>query len=177
MPYYEKTASFSNAGTRNEVRIRVLKEFLKEKPGTGKGDAATHYTYYVEKLLDGKRIFLTRPGFLNKQFDFVINVEGINFNKAKSGRRRTNPTHDDICSDLQGKKKNDPKNYKKLYYLMQRIYNCKEITSDEYENLEFDIGYPVDLVLLVTKWYFIEQDIAYWNYSGRAMFMSGIPEP
>ncbi len=43
MPYYEKTVSFSNAGSRNEVRIRVLKEFFKEKPGTGKGDLATHY--------------------------------------------------------------------------------------------------------------------------------------
>ena len=83
MPYHEKSASFSNAGTRNEVRTRVLKEFWKEKPGTGKGNTATHYTYYVEKLLDGKRIFLTRPGFLNKQFDFVINVEGINFNKPE----------------------------------------------------------------------------------------------
>ena len=97
--------------------------------------------------------------------------------KVKSGRKRTNPTHDDIFSDLERKKKNDPKNYKMLYYLIQRIYNCEEIGSHEYENLEFDIGYPVDLVLLVTKWYFIEKDIAYWNYSGRAKFMIGIPKP
>lgn len=177
MPYYERTMSFSNAGSRNEVRIRVLKEFLKEEPGTGKGDAATHYTYYVEKLSDGKRIFLTRPGFLNKQFDFVINVEGINFNNKKSGRTRTNPKHDDIFSDLEIKKSNNPENYKKLFSLIQRIYNCQEIPFQEYESLEFDTGYPVDLILLVTKWYFIEKDIACWNYSGRAMFMSGIPEP
>ena len=177
MPYYERTMSFSNAGSRNEVRIRVLKEFLKEEPGTGKGDAATHYTYYVERLSNGKRIFLTRPAFLNKQFDFVINVEGGNFKNKKSGKTRTNPTHDDIFSDLKAKKSNNPENYKKLFSLMQRIYNCQEIPSQEYESLEFDTGYPVDLILLVTKWYFIEQDIAYWNYSGRAMFMSGIPEP
>lgn len=104
MPYYEKTVNFSNAGSRNEVRIRVLKEFINEEPGIGKGDKATHYTYYVEKLSNGKRIFLKRPGFLNKQFDFVINVEGINFNNKGSGRTRTNPTHDDIFSDLEAKK-------------------------------------------------------------------------
>ena len=177
MPYYERTMSFSNAGSRNEVRIRVLKEFLKEEPGTGKGDAATHYTYYVEKLSDGKRVFLTRPGFLNKQFDFVINVEGINFNNKEGKRMRTNPSHDDIFSDLEAKKNNNPENYNELYSLLQSIYSCEDIPSRAYENLGFDTGYPVDLILLVTKWYFIEQDIAYWNYSGRAMFMSGIPEP
>jgi hypothetical protein len=90
---------------------------LKEEPGTGKGDAATHYTYYVERLSDGKRIFLTRPGFLNKQFDFVINVEGVNFNNKGSGRTRTNPTQDYISSDLEVKKNNNPENYKKLYSL------------------------------------------------------------
>lgn len=78
-----KTISFSNFGSRNKVRKRVLKEFLKEKPGTGSGEYATHYTYYVESLANGKRVFLTRPGFLNKQFDFVINVEAVNFNKKK----------------------------------------------------------------------------------------------
>ena len=29
---------FSNSGTRNEVRERIIAEFIKEMPGTGNGD-------------------------------------------------------------------------------------------------------------------------------------------
>jgi len=176
MPRYEMTCTFSNEGTRNEVRARVIQQFMQEEPGTGNGIDATLYTYYIEKLSDGKRIFLTRPGWLNKQFDFIINVEGINFEK-KEGRFRTNPTHKDIFSDLEIKKKRNSDSYKRLYSLLKKIYECKEISKHEYESLMFDVGYPADLILFVIKWYFIEQDIAYWNYSGRAKFMSGIPKP
>ena len=176
MSYQEKTVTFSNAGTRNEVRKRVIECFLTEKPGTGKGENATHYTYFVERLKDNKRVFITRPGFLNKQFDFVINVEDVNFNK-KSGRARTSPTHEDILTDLQKKKKADSKSYVKLYALLEKIYECNDVGDNEYKGLKFATGYDVDLLLMVTKWYFIEQDIAYWNYSGRAMFMSGIEKP
>lgn len=175
MSDYELTVNFSNEGTRNEVRKRVLEKFLEEEPGKGKGDDATHYTYYVEKLKGGKRVFLTRPGFLNKQFDFVINVEGINFGNKKTAR--TNPTHDDIFTDLENKKNKAPASYAKLYALIKQLYKCKEVDKSEYEDLNFSIGYPADLLLMVIKWYFIEQDIAYWNYSGRAMFMSGVPKP
>ena len=63
---------------------------------------------------------------------------------------------------------------KKLYKLIEDVYNCKEI---EDTNLKFDSGNSVDLILKVAKWFFIEQDIRYWNYSGRAMFMSGVPKP
>jgi len=38
-------------------------------------------------------------------------------------------------------------------------------------------GYPIDLILGVVKWLFIEQDVRYWNYSGRAMLFSGFPKP
>lgn len=43
----EITKWFSNEGTRNEVRMRIINEFSKESPGTGKGDNASGYTYYV----------------------------------------------------------------------------------------------------------------------------------
>ena len=36
MPYHEKRAIFSNSGTRNEVRTRVLEEFWKEEPELAK---------------------------------------------------------------------------------------------------------------------------------------------
>lgn len=163
---------FSNSGTRNEVRERVIKEFLKEIPGTGNGENQSKYLYFVETLKDGNRIYLERPANLHNGFDFLINVENINF--STTNRIKYNPSHDNIFNDLKAKKEESPEKYEKLYKLIEKFYNCKEI---EDTNLQFSSGYSVDLILKVAKWFFIEQDIRYWNYSGRTMFMSGVPTP
>ena len=163
---------FPNSGTRNEVRGRVITEFLKELPGTGNGEKQSKYLYFVETLKDGNRIYLERPANLHNGFDFLINVENINF--STTNRIKYNPSHDNIFNDLKAKKIESQEKYKKLYKLIEDVYNCKEI---EDTNLQFNSGYPVDLILKVAKWFFIEQDIRYWNYSGRAMFMSGVPKP
>ena len=68
MAEYKITKSFSNVGTRNEVRMRLVEELSKEIPGNGKDDYASRYTYYVEELLDGRRIFLRRPANLHNGF-------------------------------------------------------------------------------------------------------------
>lgn len=163
---------FSNSGTRNEVRERVIAEFLKEAPGTGKGDNQSKYLYYVETLNNGNRIYLERPANLHNGFDFVINVEQINF--STTNRIKYNPSHDNIFCDLQIKKSESSEKYAELYKLIEDVYNCKEIQET---SLSFNTGYSVDLILKIVKWFFIEQDIRYWNYSGREMFMSGIPTP
>lgn len=163
---------FSNSGTRNEVRERVIAEFLKEAPGKGNGENQSKYLYFVETLKDGNRIYLERPANLHNGFDFLINVENINF--STTNRIKYNPSHDNIFNDLKTKKAESPEKYKKLYKLIENVYSCKEI---EDTNLQFSSGYSVDLILKVAKWFFIEQDIRYWNYSGRAMFMSGVPKP
>lgn len=163
---------FSNSGTRNEVRERVIAEFLKELPGTGNGENQSKYLYFVETLKDGNRIYLERPANLHNGFDFLINVENVNF--STTNRIKYNPSHDNIFNDLKAKKAESPENYKKLYKLIENVYNCNEISDT---NLNFKDGYSVDLILKVAKWFFIEQDIRYWNYSGRAMFMSGVPKP
>ena len=163
---------FSNSGTRNEVRERVITEFLKEVPGTGNGENQSKYLYFVETLKDGNRIYLERPANLHNGFDFLINVENINF--STTNRIKHNPSHDNIFNDLKIKKAESSEKYKKLYKLIEDVYNCIEIN---YSDLQFNSGYPVDLILKVAKWFFIEQDIRYWNYSGRAMFMSGVPKP
>ena len=158
------------------MRSRVVMEFLKEAPGTGKGNLASKYRYNVEQLSTGKWVYLERPGFLNKQFDFVINVEDVDFGGGV-GRVRRAPTHEDIFVDLEMKKQHNSSLYCKLYELILRLYLCEEPSTAEYRAMSFGVGYPVDMVLAIVKWYFIEQDVAYWNYSGRAMFMTGIPEP
>ena len=85
---------FSNYGTRNEVRERVIAEFLKEAPGTGNGENQSKYLYFVETLKDGNRIYLERPANLHNGFDFLINVENINF--STTNRIKYNPSHDNI---------------------------------------------------------------------------------
>ena len=90
MPLHELTQFFSNEGTRNEVRKRVVEKLFKEVPGMGTGEDASHYKYYVETLSTGARIYLQRPANLHNGFDFLICVEKQNYSK-KGERRRNNP--------------------------------------------------------------------------------------
>ena len=48
MPRYEITKFFSNSGSRNEVRMRVVDALAAETPGTGNEDASKYI--YVETL-------------------------------------------------------------------------------------------------------------------------------
>lgn len=160
---------------RAEIREKLILEFLKELPGTGKGENASRYLYYVEKLKDGRRIFITRPAGRNNGMDFVINVENAKF-ISKSGKRRLkSPAHHNIISDLEAKKQESKEKYKVLYSLILKINACESIENKLMP--DFRCGYSSELILKVLKWLFIEQDVTYWNNSGRKMLMSGIPNP
>ena len=67
--------SISNKGSRNDVRLKVINEFIKEFPGKGPGGLQSKYIYYVETLKSGQRIYLERPANLHNGFDFVVNIE------------------------------------------------------------------------------------------------------
>ena len=176
MAEYEVTKVFSNKGSRNEVRLRVVEAFSNEVPGMGKGADASKYIYYVEELIDGNRVYLKRPANLHNGFDFLVCVENTNY--AKPGERYRNyPKHDDIGEDLRLKKKESPVNYKLLFELIQRIYECDDVSDSEMFTVNFSTGLPVEHILKVLKWLFIEQDIRYWNYSGRNMTWSIVPQP
>ena len=43
----EITCNFSNEGTRNEVRMRVVSKFAEEPPGTGRDNLASAFTYLI----------------------------------------------------------------------------------------------------------------------------------
>ena len=176
MPDYTHNITFSNKGTRNEVRKNLIDIFLKEIPGTGKGIDASRNTYFVETLDSGDRIFLRRPAWLKKGFDFVIHVENVDFGKGLERRIRTNPKHTELFEDLAQKKIENPKDYVVLYDVLERIYNCEDVTKAEYNHLVFKSGYDLDLIVLIFKWFFIEQDIRDWSYSGRTMCFNGIPK-
>jgi hypothetical protein len=60
--------------------------------------------------------------------------------------------------------------------LIDGIYGCDEPNEilKKYPTFTFKVGLPVDALLKVLKWMFIEQDLTYWNWSGRRMLMGGI---
>ena len=167
MPRYKLDLHIDNIGSRNDIRMKVVNELAKEEPGLGKKELASQYTYYVETLNDNRRIYLRRPAFLHNGFDFVVCIEGINFNP--SGRRRDYPTHDDILDDLKQKYEEDHEKYKYLFVALSATHACDSIYS-----LNFKTGFPCDLLIKTLKWLFIEQDIRYWNYSGRDMLWKQI---
>lgn len=166
--------TFSNEGTRNEVRMRVVNKLSEETPGTGNGDGASRYIYYVETLASGDRVYLQRPANLHNGFDFLVCVENANY--AEPGHRARNyPKHEDLGADLQIKKAQNPTEYKRLYALLQKVFDCHDVSDEEMQGFTFEGGLAVDHILKAIKWLFIEQDIRYWNYSGRNMTWGLVP--
>lgn len=156
--------------SRNDLRTEIINLFLKEIPGTGKGNLTSRYKYIVKRK--GKHeIYLSRPAQFNNGFDFTLNVSNINFNP--NGRSTTRPTHRNIIDDLTLKKQSNNKFYKELKSQIDRIYNCQLPTQTIFN---FGAGLDSEILLECVRWLFIEQDVTYWNYSGRAMFYSGIQE-
>lgn len=156
---------------RTHFRKELVGFFLKETPGTGKNDNASRYVYIVKRL-DNHEVYLKRPAQFNNGFDFTLHVSNVNFNKGK-GRATTRPTHENILHDLANKKQENKELYNHLLKEITNIYNCRDPFKEKFK---FEKGYPSDLILECIKWLFAEQDITYWNYSGRAMLFNKIQE-
>lgn len=170
---------FSNykfPNNREQLRRELTNIFLSETPGTGKRDLASRYRYIVRNI--GKhQVYLQRPAQFNNGFDFTLNVSEINFNagsyndKGKLKRATTRPSHAHIYEDLSAKKAENVELFKELLQQIDKIYHCKKTTRLDFP---FESGYQSEIILECIKWLFAEQDITYWNYSGRAMLYSGI---
>ena len=171
--YHEMDFTVRNYTSRQELRKAVVAKFIEEEPGLGSGSDASHYRYNVEILNDGRRIYLTRPAYLKKGFDFRINVEETVFQT-----KQEYPKHDDVFDDLKLKLQENPKACIRLHKAIERVFNCEdpEDILPDYTDIKFNVGHPVELILKVIKWFLIEQDIRDWNYSGRQMFKTGIDE-
>lgn len=166
--------NFSNQGTQNEVRMRVINQFATEEAGTGREDLASRYTYYVETFENGNRVYLRRPANLYNGFDFLVCVEGYNF--AGQGQRKRNfPKHEDIIADLKIKLEKEKDKYIKLLVLIEQVHDCKDVSEEKMRSLNFENGFSTEMILKTIKWLFIEQDIRYWNYSGRNMLWNALP--
>lgn len=155
---------------RVSFRKEIINLFLDEIPGTGKGDETSKYRYIV-KTIGNHEVYLSRPAQFNNGFDFTLNVSNVNFNVG--GRATTRPTHQNILDDFGDKKNENPKLYENLISEVKYIYNCKQPTK---VNFPFKEGYSTEIILECIKWLFAEQDVTYWNYSGRSMFYNSIME-
>lgn len=161
---------------RKTMRTTLISAMLNEEPGNGKGDQCSRYQYNVENFQE-YGIFLKRPTQLNKGFDFTVNTKGLWF---KKNRRYSNPSHQDIFDALEDCRNNYDEEYSRVIDAITKVYNCENVdfsvpmglTFHDFEGTE----HPIEIILLAIKWLFMEQDCAYWNYSGRAMFYSALRE-
>lgn len=158
-------------------RRQLIGEFLNEQPGTT--TSVTEYYYFVETTDGDKRIYLKRPTALNKGVDFEVRVEdtyfryGVHGNIISTGNR---PSHNDIANDLIQKKNENPIEFSRLKTLLNKTYNCQPIEDVEYKEYSFKTGHSVEIIFKSLKWLFIEQDVTYWNRSGRAMLYESLSE-
>jgi hypothetical protein len=131
------------------------------------------YRYNVENCADGKKIYLLRPTYLNKGFDFTICLEG--FKSTGKGPSTERPSHADITSDLTAKLMESKPMYAELVMAIDEVYQCAEPDDALGRHpAHFESGLHVGSVLKIIKWFFIEQDLTYWNYSGRRMFREAV---
>lgn len=159
---------FQFSNERGALRKELIGHFLDENPGTGRGDNCSKYEYLMYEN-NGVKVYLKRPAQFNNGFDFTIHVSGINFNP--NGRATTRPTHANICEDLANKQQENPEEFMKLKAEIDKVYQCQKY---DVSNLHFKEGLPADILIEVIRWLFAEQDVTYWNYSGRAMFYEGL---
>lgn len=177
MPTY--TIDFNLMSTnRVQMRRDLISQFMLESPGNGRGNDASHYIYNVETLNSNYAIQLKRPTQLNKGFDFTVNIVGMYFKKQI---RYTNPSHADIKYALTDCKERFPNIYETIIMpTIEDIYNCKNVKFEELSGATFSDNqgsqHPIEIILLAIKWLFMEQDCAYWNYSGRKMLYDTLKE-
>ena len=162
-------------GDRASKRCALIEFSLAELPGTGRNENASRYQYNVDAY-NNYYIFLKRPTQLNKGFDFTVNISGLYF---KKNRRYRNPSHQDIYDALSCCKKQFPNEYTKVMSAITEIYNCNDVDIADVQATFSDHegnAHPIQIIILAIKWLFMEQDCAYWNYSGREMFYGHIVE-
>lgn len=170
----QKTVSIK-ATTREEYHRQLIMLFLDEEHGSSQ--EWNYYDYYVETGKNGKRIYLHRPAYKNKGMDFEVRVEDYQFRYGKYGNiisSGNRPSHDEIWNDVKAKVDEIPNDREKLKELITQVYNCEEPNEDMVNSCSFTTGLPLDLLLYTIKWLFIEQDMTYWNQSGREMNYNGL---
>lgn len=149
------------AQTRAEARREVLGWFLDELPGSEA--STTRYQYVVEEVGQEGEVMLVRPAMLNKGSDFA--VVAPSWLTYKNGNPKP-PSHQDVLV-LARTIGNAEAERPDLLPAIRCVHACGSIV-DAVRQLPDELRTDrAALLLSVLKWLFIEQDITYWNYSGR----------
>ena len=164
------------SNNRVDSRKEIVELFLDEIAGTGKGENTSKYHYIVENY-NGYKIVLKRPAFLNKGFDFTVDIDGIKFKNLHNNGFHV-PSHNDITNALRQAKENYPTKYNNIKRIILDLYEFNEPNYDLISDLKYkdylNNEHPFRIILMAIKWLFIEQDITYWNWSGRNMLKSNL---
>jgi len=82
------------------------------------------------------------------------------------------PSYEDIIQDLKLKQEEEQNNFNILLKAINQIYICEDddriLNWLKEKNIRFNVGENINVLLKIIKWMFIEQDIRYWNFSGRS---------
>ena len=155
--------SIDDKMSRHDIVQKVVNTFIStEFADRGKG---IQFWYPVEKLSNGRQLFIKRPGGLQKwNFDYKVNVEE-DFGLGKG-------THREISLDFENKSQENNKKYPKLLEALTKLYECNNDVDNILKIIpdiesSFQTGAKVDILLKVIKWMFIMEDIVYWNFKGR----------
>jgi hypothetical protein len=168
---------------RKNIRDSIVDLFKSERAGQGKKADSTRVMYCMEKTLNDEIIYLQRPAYLNKGFDFTVNVKSYNFKaptKKNPHRLTHTPRHDSIFYPLNLLKTANVTDFNLMQVAIDKIYYCEDpsnlLQQNQFLSLnnQYIDGTEYETLLKVIKWLFIEQDITYWSFSGRKMFYDGL---
>ena len=163
----EKELVTSGLQAKDDFRKFLLSEWMKESVGT-------QYRYFVETLSDGKRVYLERPGRLNKGCDFVIFIEGLFV--YKNGNDKP-PSHKDLLIDLQNKRRAlNQECWNEIVSAIEKVHktNSYNVSLGLLDEINSVPVMSLEQILHLCKWFFIEQDLTYWSGEGRDMLLKVI---
>lgn len=168
MPYSYITIEWNppKTNSRNELRKYVVLKFMDENPGQGTGKLVSRYKYIVERFSDGRKLYLIRPAQFKMGFDFQIWME--KWNKLSINKM---PSYQEIIQDLKLKKEENNNHFIILLKGIEKNFICEDddriLNWLKVKKIRFSKGESIGVLFKIIKWMFIEQDIRYWNFSGR----------
>lgn len=175
---YTQSNSSNHEADRKKIRDQIVDLFKIEQAGTGNRENSTRVIYCVEQIND-EIIYLQRPARLNKGFDFTVNTKNYSFfspTERQPNRYTKTPSHNSIAILLQQIREENQQDFNFIMTAIEQIYYCEDPSNIFLQNLtNHSIGaIKIETILKTIKWLFIEQDITYWSFSGRAMLFNGL---
>lgn len=151
--------------TPAEWRKFTVSLFFNEEKGTG----LYYYAYRVEQMTDGSAIFLMRPTW-KWGLDYFIILQ-------KPDGSLEGPQFDELERELLEKKEAFPESYLMLNDSLLKVhagFDADEVLKTVKTPKLDSVGLPVENILKIAKWLFIDEDIKYWGHGGRDKWKNSI---